>query len=89
MNIDAKVLFNQKDYILKAKRTPAIEIKEIKENVRLKIGNDTQEYTKGVNSCKMDTKVIEHQKRDQESNSTAIGKVENKSVEGKQHTGIN
>ena len=52
MNIDAKVLFNQKDYILKAKRTPAIEIKEIKENVRLKIGNDTQEYTKGVIAAK-------------------------------------
>ena len=34
----------------------------------------------------MDTNVIEHQKRDQESNSTAIGKVENKSAEGEQHT---
>jgi len=34
----------------------------------------------------MDTNVTEHQKRDQESNSTAIGKVENKSAEGEQHT---
>jgi Skp family chaperone for outer membrane proteins len=34
----------------------------------------------------MDTNVIEHQKRYQESNSTAIGKVENKSAEGEQHT---
>ena len=34
----------------------------------------------------MDTNVIEHQKRDQESKSTAIGKVENKSAEGEQHT---
>jgi hypothetical protein len=34
----------------------------------------------------MDTNIIEHQKRDQESNSTAIGKVENKSAEGEQHT---
>ena len=40
MNIDAKGLFNQKNYILKAKRIPAIEIDEIKENVRLKIGED-------------------------------------------------
>jgi hypothetical protein len=39
-----------------------------------------------VNSCKIDTNVVEHQKRDQESNSTAIGKVENKNAEGEQHT---
>ena len=37
----------------------------------------------------MDTNVMEHQKLDQESNSTAIGKVENKkhpSAEGERHT---
>ena len=34
----------------------------------------------------MDTNVTEHQKRDQESNSTVIGTVENKSAEGEQHT---
>jgi hypothetical protein len=34
----------------------------------------------------MDTNVTEHQKRDQESKSTAIGKVENKSAEDEQHT---
>jgi len=79
-------LFNQKNYILKAKRIPAIEIHEIKENVRLKIRDDTEDYANGVNSCKMDTNIIEHQKLDQESNSTAIGKVENKSAEGEQHT---
>jgi hypothetical protein len=86
MNIDAKTLFNQKNYIFKAKRIPAIEIDEIKENVRLKIEDDTEDYTNGVNRCKRDTNVIEHQKRDQESNSTAIGKVENKSTKGEQHT---
>jgi hypothetical protein len=79
-------LFNQKNYILKAKRIPAIDIDEIKENVTLKIGDDTEDYTNGVNSCKMDKNVLEHQKRDQESNSTAIGKVENKSDEGEKHT---
>jgi hypothetical protein len=86
MNIDAKALFNQKNYVLKAKRTPAIEIDEIKENVRLKIGDDTECYTNGVNSCKMDTNVIDYQKRNQKSNFTAIGKVENKSAKGEQHT---
>ena len=34
----------------------------------------------------MDTNVTEYQKRDRESNSTAIGKVENKSAKGEQHT---
>ena len=82
-------MFNQKNYILKAKRIPAIEIDETKESVRLEIGDDMEDCTNGVNSCKMDTNVIEHQKKDRESNSTAIGKVENKSAEGEQHTGIN
>jgi hypothetical protein len=62
------------------------EIDEIKENIRLKIGDDTEEYTNGVNSCKKNKIVIEHQKRNEESNNTAIGKVENKSVESEQHT---
>ena len=44
--------------------------------------DDREDYTNGVNSCKMYTNVIEHQKIDQESNSTAIGKVETKSAEG-------
>jgi predicted nucleotide-binding protein (sugar kinase/HSP70/actin superfamily) len=46
----------------------------------------TEDNTNAVNCCKMDTNVIEHQKRDQESNSTVIGKVENKSAEGEKHT---
>ena len=39
----------------------------------------------------MDTNVIEHQRRDQESNDTGFGKVEineHPSAEGEQHTGI-
>jgi hypothetical protein len=61
MNIDTKALFNQKNYILKAKRIFTIEIDKIKENVRLKIEDDTEDYTNRVNSCKRDTNVIEHQ----------------------------
>jgi len=41
-NIDAKALLNQKNYILKAKRITAVEIDEIKENVRLKLGDDSR-----------------------------------------------
>jgi len=62
MNIDAKALLNQKNYILKARRVTAGEIEEIKENIRLKIGDDTEDYTNGVNGDKMDANVIEHQK---------------------------
>jgi len=89
MNIEAKALLNQKNYILKAKRITAVEIDEIKENIRLKIGDDTEDYTNRVNGDKMDTNVIEHQKRDQENDNTGFGKVENNkypSAEGEQHT---
>ena len=79
MNIDAKALLNQKNYILKAKRITAVEIDQIKENIRLKIGDDTEDYTNRVNGDKMDANVIEHQKRDQESN-------KHPSAGGEQHT---
>jgi hypothetical protein len=39
-NIHAKLLLNQKNYILKVKIIIAVEIDEIKENIRLKIWND-------------------------------------------------
>ena len=74
MNIDAKALLNQKNCILKAKRITAVEIDETKENIRLKIGDDRENYTNRVNGDKMDTNVIEHQKGDQESNNTGSGK---------------
>jgi hypothetical protein len=89
MNIDAKALLNQKNYILKAKRITAVEIDEIKESIRLKVEDDTEDYTNRVNGDKMDTNVIEHQKRDQESTNNGFGKVENNkqsSAEGEQHT---
>ena len=68
-------MLNQKNCILKAKRITAVEIDEIKENIRLKIGVD-KDYTNEVNGDKMDTNVIEHLKRDQESNDTGFGKAE-------------
>ena len=89
MNIDAEALLNQKNYILKAQRITAVDNDEIKENIRHKIGDDTEDYTNGVNGDKMDTNVIEHQKRDQENDNTDFGKVENNkhpSAEGEQHT---
>jgi hypothetical protein len=74
INVDEKALLNQKNYVLKAKRITAVEIDELKENIRLKIGDDAEDCTNGVNGDKKDTNVIEHQKRDQEN------KVENTQV---------
>jgi len=73
INIDAKLLLNQKNNILKAKRISAIEIDEIKENIKLKIWNDTEDHTKGMHGDKMDMGDKERQKRGQEINS--IGKI--------------
>jgi len=63
INLDAKLLLNQKNYILKAKRITAVEIDEIKENITLKIWNDTEDHTKRTNGDKMDVNDKEHQKR--------------------------
>jgi len=57
MNIDAKALLNQKNCILKTKRITAVEIDQIKENIRLKIRDDKEDYTNGVNGDKMDEKL--------------------------------
>ena len=92
IEFDAKVLLNQKNYILRAKRITAVEIDGIIENIRLKIGDAKEHYTNGVNGDKMDTNVIGYQQRDQESNNTGFGKEENykhPSAEGEQHTGRN
>jgi hypothetical protein len=90
LNVEAKALFNQKNYILKAKRITAVETDQIKESIRLKIGEDIENHTNRVNNGKMDTCAIEHQKGNKERNSTAAGKVETNikypSAEAEQHT---
>ena len=57
-NMDPKALLNQKNYILKTKRITAVETDEMKENIRLQIGDDAEDCTNGVNVDKMDTNVI-------------------------------
>jgi hypothetical protein len=89
INIDAKLMLNLKNYILKSKRISPVEIYEIKENIRLKIWNVTEEHTKGMNGDKMGTNDKDHQQRDQESNNTGSGKTENNKhpgAEGEQQT---
>ena len=44
INLDAKALLNQ-NYILKVQRLTAVEIDEIRENIRLEIGEATEDYT--------------------------------------------
>jgi len=77
LDIDAKALLNQNNYISRAKRITDVEIDGIIENIRLKIGDDTEDHTNGANSDKMDKNDLEHQKRDQESKNTGFGKAEN------------
>ena len=69
-----KTLLNQKNYILKSQKITAVEIDEIKENIRPKIGDDTEDYTNGVNGDKMDANVTQPQKTDQENDKTALVK---------------
>ena len=45
INLDTKALLNQKNYILKAQRLTAVEIDEIRENIRFEIGEATEDYT--------------------------------------------
>ena len=89
INIGAKVLSNQKNYILKAERVSTAGIDEIKKNIRLKIWNDREDHTKGMNGDKMNMNDKEHQKRDQECNNTLLGKIENNKhsgAEGERYT---
>jgi len=89
INLDAKALLKQKNYILKAQRLTAVEIDEIRENIRLQIGKATEDYTNEVNGDGTVANGIVYQKRDKENENTDCGKAEiNKhpSAEGKQHT---
>jgi len=43
MNIDAKKLLDQKNYNLKAQRITTVEIDQIKENIRLKTGDEQED----------------------------------------------
>ena len=63
INLDAKALLNQKNYILKTQRFMAVEIDEIRENIRLEIGEATEDYTNEVNGDRTDANGIEYQKR--------------------------
>jgi hypothetical protein len=53
-----KSIVKSEELLLKAKRITAVENDEIKVNIRLKIGADTEDYTNGANGDKMDTNVI-------------------------------
>jgi len=63
INVDAKALLNQKNYIIKAQRLTAVEIDEIGENIRLEIGETTENYTNEVNGDRTEANGIEYQKR--------------------------
>ena len=70
INVDAKALLNQKNYIIKAQRLTAVEIDEIGENIRLEIGETTENYTNEVNGDRTEANGIEYQKRYNENENT-------------------
>ena len=89
INLDARALLNQKNYILKAERLMAVEIDEIRENIRLEIGEATEDYTNEVKGDRTNASGTEYQKRDKENENTDCDKAQiNKhpSAEGEQHT---
>jgi hypothetical protein len=64
-------VLNQKNYILKAKRIPAVDIVDIQESIRCKIWKG--DHTKGMNT------II--QKGEEEINNTvSLGKLRNSSM---------
>jgi hypothetical protein len=64
INIHIKLLLNQKNCILKAKRITTVETDEIQKNIRLKIQNGTEDHTQGMNDDTMNTNDKQHQKRE-------------------------
>jgi len=75
INLDAKALLNQKNYILKAQILTDVEIVEIRENIGFQIGEATEDYTNEVNGDRTDVNCIEYQKRDNENENSDCGKA--------------
>ena len=70
----------------------AVEIDEIRENIRLEIGEATEDYTNEVKGDRTNASGTEYQKRDKENENTDCDKAQiNKhpSAEGEQHTVTN
>jgi len=89
INLDAKALLKQKNYILKAHRLTAVEIDQLRENIRHEIGEVKEDYTNEVYGDGTDANGIEYQKRDKENENTDCGKaqfIKHPSAEGEQHT---
>jgi len=63
-NIGAKLLLNELNWILKDERTTFAGIYEIREKIGLRVWDDTEDQTKGMNGDKMDMNYEENQKRD-------------------------
>jgi len=66
----------------------AVEIDEIRENIRLEIGEATEDYTNEVKGDRTNASGTEYQKRDKENENTDCDKAQiNKhpSAEGEQH----
>ena len=65
--IGAHLQLNYSNYILQAEIITIAGIYEKKENIRLRVWNDTEDHPKGMNGDKMTMNDKELQKRDQEA----------------------
>jgi len=76
IKLDAKALLNQKNYILKVQRLTAVEIDDTSEDIRLEIGEATEDYTNEVNGNRTDANGVDYQKRDKENENSDCGKAQ-------------
>jgi hypothetical protein len=74
-------------WILKAERTTVNEIDGIKGKVGLRVWNDTEDNTKGINGDKMDMNDKRKPEDRPSNNNTGLDKIDKKHVEseGEQH----
>jgi hypothetical protein len=75
INIGAKLLLNNLNWILKAERTTIGGIDEIKEKIRLRVWNNTEDHTKGMNGDKMDMNDILNPEEESRNKNIGLYKI--------------
>jgi len=75
-NIGAKLLLNELNWILKDERTTIGGIDEIKEKIRLRVWDDTEDRTKGMNGDKMGMNYKRKPEEGRRNNNTVLDKIE-------------
>jgi hypothetical protein len=74
-NIGSKLLLNKLNWILKAERSTIAVIDEMKEKTGLRVWNDTEDQTKGLNGNKMDMNDKRKPEEGQRNNNSDLHKI--------------